>query len=110
MTANIIFRNAEFRLLWLAQLVSFIGEGIFQTAMIWWVIEVTGSGTMVGLITSVSFLPAVLIGPFAGTMADRLPPKFLLIGADSFRALLIGFFAWSAWSQTLEVNHLFWLC
>ncbi|GEM_PF-1953205 len=110
MTANIIFRNAEFRLLWLAQLVSFIGEGIFQTAMIWWVIEVTGSGTMVGLITSVSFLPAVLIGPFAGTMADRLPPKFLLIGADSFRALLIGFFAWSAWSQTLEVNHLFLLC
>ncbi len=110
MAANIILRNAQFRLLWLAQLVSFIGEGIFQTAMIWWVIEVTGSGTMVGLITSISFLPAVLIGPFAGTMADRMPPKVLLIGADFFRALLVGFFAINAWSQTLEVNHLFWLC
>lgn len=110
MAANIILRNSEFRLLWLAQLVSFIGEGIFQTAMIWWVIQVTGSGTMVGLITSISFLPAVLIGPFAGTMVDRLPPKILLIGADFFRALLVGFFAVNAWAGTLEINHLFWLC
>ncbi|GAB4269483.1 MAG: MFS transporter [Candidatus Rifleibacteriota bacterium] len=110
MSKNIILRNAEFRLLWLAQLVSFIGEGIFQTAMIWWVIQKTGSGTIVGLITSMSFLPAVLIGPFAGTFADRLQPKTLLIGADAFRAALMGFFALSAWNETLEVNQLFWLC
>lgn len=110
MAKNIILKNAEFRLLWLAQLVSFIGEGIFQTAMIWWVIQKTGSGTTVGLITSMSFLPAVLIGPFAGTLADRLQPKILLIGADFLRAILIGFFALTAWSGTLEVNQLFWLC
>ncbi|MGM0598792.1 MAG: MFS transporter [Candidatus Rifleibacteriota bacterium] len=110
MAANVILKNAEFRLLWLAQLVSFIGEGIFQTAMIWWIIQETGSGTMVGLITSVSFLPAVIIGPFAGTLADRLQPKTLLIGADFFRACLVGTFAWMAWSGSLEVYQLFWLC
>jgi MFS family permease len=110
LAANIIVKNAEFRLLWLAQLVSFIGEGIFQTAMIWWVIQQTGSGTMVGYITSISFLPAVLIGPFAGTLADRMQPKVLLIGADFLRACLIGFFAVTAWAGTLEVVHLFWLC
>lgn len=110
MAANIIFRNPQFRLLWLGQLISFVGEGILQTAMIWWVIQKTGSGTMVGLITSISFLPAVLIGPFAGTLVDRLPPKLLLNGTDFFRAVLVGYFAVTAWSETLEVNMLFWLC
>lgn len=110
MANNIIFRNRNFRFLWLAQLVSFVGEGIFQTAMIWWVIQKTGSGTMVGLITSMSFLPAVLIGPFAGTMADRVKPKILLIGADLFRACLISFFGYMALTEQLQVNQLFWLC
>jgi MFS family permease len=107
---NIVFRNRQFRLLWLAQLASFIGEGIFYTALIWWVMEKTGSGTMVGLITSVSFLPAVLIGPYAGTMADRLKPKTLLMSADTFSGLLVAFFAFYAWTDSLQVNHLFLLC
>jgi hypothetical protein len=97
-------------LLWSAQLACFIGEGIFQTALIWWIIEKTGSGTMVGLITSISFLPAVLIGPFAGTLVDRMQPKVLLMGGDFFRAMLVAWFAFMSWSDALQIHHLFWLC
>lgn len=107
---NILFKNREFRLLWLSQLTTFIGEGIFQTAMIWWVIQQTGSGTMVGLITSMSFLPAVLIGPFAGTLVDRMNPKILLNGANLSRALFMTVFGYIAVTGNLEVYMLFWLC
>lgn len=107
---NILFKNREFRLLWLSQLTTFIGEGIFQTAMIWWVIQQTGSGTMVGLITSMSFLPAVLIGPFAGTLVDRMNPKILLNGANLSRALFMTVFGYIAISGNLEIYMLFWLC
>ena len=72
---GLIRQEPDFRRLWLAQFLAFIGEGIFQIALVWWLIQKTGSGTLVGLIMSVSFLPAVLVGPFAGTFADRLPPK-----------------------------------
>jgi MFS family permease len=104
---NIVVRNRNFRLLWLAQLVSFIGEGIFLTAMIWWIIQMTGSGTKAGFIISMSYLPAVLIGPFAGTLADMLRPKIMLIGADLFRAILVSVFGYLALNDLLQVNHLF---
>ncbi|HOY68254.1 MAG TPA: MFS transporter [Candidatus Ozemobacteraceae bacterium] len=110
MIPELLTRFCNFGLLWLAQLVSFIGEGIMQTAMIWWVITKTGSGTTVGFILSVSFLPAVLIGPFAGTLADRLPAKLLLIGADLFRACLVGGVAVMAWHQSLSIPLLLGMC
>lgn len=110
MVLDILTKQRNFGLLWLAQLVSFIGEGIMQTAMIWWVISKTGSGTTVGFIMSVSFLPAVLIGPFAGTLADRLPAKLLLIGADLFRAVLVGAVAVMAWNDHLSIPLLLGMC
>ncbi|HEY9071878.1 MAG TPA: MFS transporter [Candidatus Ozemobacteraceae bacterium] len=110
MIPEILTRHRNFGLLWLAQLISFIGEGIMQTAMIWWVITTTGSGTTVGFILSVSFLPAVLIGPFAGTLADRLPAKLLLIGADLCRACLVGAVAVLAWHQSLSIPLLLAMC
>ncbi|HNW35765.1 MAG TPA: MFS transporter [Candidatus Ozemobacteraceae bacterium] len=110
MALDILTKHRNFGLLWLAQLVSFVGEGIMQTAMIWWVISKTGSGTTVGFIMSVSFLPAVLIGPFAGTLADRLPAKLLLIGADLFRACLVGTVAVMAWHEQLSIPVLLFMC
>ncbi len=110
MFLEILTKQRNFGLLWLAQLVAFIGEGIMQTAMIWWVISKTGSGTTVGFIMSVSFLPAVLIGPFAGTLADRLPAKLLLIGADLFRACLVGAVAVTAWQDHLSIPLLLAMC
>lgn len=110
MGLSILRHHRDFRLLWLAQLVTFIGDGIFNTAMVWWLIQKTGSGSLVGLIMSVSFLPAILIGPFAGTLADRLPARLLLIGADLLRAGLVVFFAWLARLEALAVEHLFVLC
>ncbi|HNV68667.1 MAG TPA: MFS transporter [Candidatus Ozemobacteraceae bacterium] len=110
MSFPLVYQRPEFGKLWLAQLIAFIGDGIFQIAMVMWLIQKTNSGTLVGLIISVSFLPAVLIGPFAGTLADRLPPKVLLIGADVSRGLLLAIFAGVAGNDLLEVWHLFLIC
>ncbi|MFZ2959270.1 MAG: MFS transporter [Candidatus Ozemobacteraceae bacterium] len=107
---SLIRQEPDFRRLWLAQFLAFIGEGIFQIALVWWLIQKTGSGTLVGLIMSVSFLPAVLVGPFAGTFADRLPPKWLLVGADLLRSAMVLGVALLAAVDQLAVWHLFVLC
>ncbi len=88
MALGILLKKRDFGLLWVAQLISFIGDAVFGTALMWWSLKTTGSGTVVGLIQSISTLPAVVLGPFAGTLADRLRPKVLLVGSDLFRALL----------------------
>ncbi len=59
--------------------------------------ELTGSGTATGTIMLLSTLPAVLIGPFSGLIADRVNRKFLIVGMDFIRGIVV------LW---LEITHI----
>ncbi|NQT97096.1 MAG: MFS transporter [Candidatus Marinimicrobia bacterium] len=58
-------------LIWLAQLISSAGDAIYQIALIWLVLDITGSNTITGLVVLSAYLPAMLFGLMAGVMADR---------------------------------------
>lgn len=55
----------------------------------WLVYELTGSKTATGLIGMAQYLPAILIGVFAGAAVDRLNRKYVMIVADAARVLLV---------------------
>lgn len=74
--------NRNFLLLWQGQLVSTIGNQMFSLALLYWLLEVTGSATTMGLIMMASTLPVVLVALPGGTLADILPRKTLLIVSD----------------------------
>lgn len=74
--------NKNFVLLWQGQLVSQIGSQAFTIAMVYWIMEKTGSATLVGLIMMLAFLPGVVIGPIAGTFADRHSRRSIIIICD----------------------------
>ncbi len=46
----------------------------------------TGSATVLGIAAFVSYLPSILLGPFAGALIDRRNRKALMIGADALTA------------------------
>ena len=62
-------RNA--RLFFAGMLVSNIGTWMQSTAQALLVLRLTGKGTSLGLITAAQFLPMLLLGPWAGVLADR---------------------------------------
>ncbi len=64
-------RNRSFLFVWVAQLVSQSGDFIFEVALLWLVLEVTGSAFDVGIIAAGTILPGVLLGPFLGVYVDR---------------------------------------
>jgi len=48
----------------------------------WLILEVTGNPAMLGIATGLQFLPMLLIGPFAGVLADRVDRRKLLIASQ----------------------------
>jgi len=79
--------NRNFLLLWQGQLVSVLGSQAFAIAMMFWLMEATGSATLMGSLLMLSTLPTVLIGPFAGALADRTSRKRILVVCDGLAGL-----------------------
>ncbi|MBV8884663.1 MAG: MFS transporter [Chroococcidiopsidaceae cyanobacterium CP_BM_RX_35] len=81
--------NRNFFLLWQGQLISQIGNQISTIAMLFWLKQTTGSATLIGLIMMASALPSVLLGPIAGTFADRYSRRTIIICCDLFAGLMV---------------------
>jgi len=73
-------------------MVSQIGTQMFSLALLYWILETTGSATIMGLVLMAAALPGALLGPFGGTLADNLSRKRLIVFADLIRGVVaIGF-------------------
>ena len=88
------FRHPAFRYFFLGQMVSLTGTWVQMVAQSWLVYRLTGSALMLGTVVFVNQLPMLLLTPLAGTLADRLPKRRLVIATQSaqmgFAALLAG--------------------
>ena len=60
--------------------------------------------TIIGLIHTI---PPIVLGPFIGVYVDRLPKKYILIGSNVFRAVLMGLIPCAVSTDTFTVNLLY---
>src|SRR5262245_19154267 len=82
-------RHPEFQRLWLGLSISYLGDQFTIIALLWFVLQLTGSGAAVGLVIFCFGLPGVVTGAILGRLLDRYPPR-LVIGFDNLaRAALI---------------------
>jgi MFS family permease len=81
--------NRPFRLLWGARAVSYLGDSLGLVALMLHVAETTGQALAVaGLLLAGDFAPA-LLGPLAGTVADRLDRRRVMIGCELVQGALV---------------------
>jgi DHA3 family macrolide efflux protein-like MFS transporter len=102
-----IFKNRNFIFLWVGQTISLMGDNLYYLALMWWVLEKTGSTAAMATVAICSSIPSIILGPIAGTYADRIDRKRLLISMDFGRAILIATPAILLWFDALQVWHIF---
>ena len=76
-------RIRNYRLYFIAQLVSVSGTWMQSVAQAWLVLRLTGSGVDLGIVTGLQFLPMLLFGPWGGLVADRVDKRRLLFATQT---------------------------
>ena len=84
--ASLRFRN--YRLYFVSQIISFSGTWMQSIALSWLVLELTGSGTALGTVLAMQFLPTLLLAPVGGVLADRFEKRKLIMGTQTAAGLL----------------------
>ena len=84
-----VFRNRNFTLMWIGQLISTAGTALSSLAASILVYRETGSALSVGLMLMATALPSVFVGLVAGVFVDRYDRKRIMIAADVLRALIV---------------------
>jgi len=86
---RLVRTNRNFRLLWLAQIVSEIGDWLYSVAIYSLLFELTGSARAVATALVLQVLPQFFIGPTAGVVNDRMSRKRVMIVADLGRSVVV---------------------
>src|SRR4029453_11353900 len=76
-------RHAEFRRLWLSQLVSQVGTQMQSVALHWHIYLLTGSPLALGLVGLTRALPTALFSLWGGVVADRRDRRLVMLAAQS---------------------------
>lgn len=86
---RLLGENRDFRLLWLAQVVSELGDWLYAVAVYSLLLQLTGRAESVGIAVVLQLLPQVLVAPTAGVLNDRLNRRAIMIGADIARIFIV---------------------
>ena len=71
-----------FTIVWVGQVISFLGSGMTWFALTIWAWEITGQATALALVGFFAFGPTVLLSPVAGALVDRWNRKLVMMLSD----------------------------
>ncbi|MDT4959017.1 MAG: hypothetical protein QOD31_2816 [Pseudonocardiales bacterium] len=81
-------KTRNYRLYASGQLVSLTGTWMQRVAQDWLVLELTNSGTALGIVTALQFGPSLVLGLWGGMLADRYDKRKLLLGTQTALAVV----------------------
>src|ERR1043166_7958543 len=84
--ASLYIRN--YRLYYFGQIISTSGTFMQSVAQAWLVLKLTNSGFALGFVSTLQYLPFLVLGPYGGVIADRFPKQKILYFTQSIAGLL----------------------
>ena len=90
-------------------LLSRTGDQLTTIALLWFVLDVTGSSVAVGLVLLCAGLPPVVTGPLLGRALDRWSPRRVMVADNLLRAALVGAIPVLHWLGRLDMPLIYGL-
>lgn len=81
--------NKDFILMLQGGTVSGLGDLLYSVAIGFWVYEMTGSNTLMGVMSSISMFMTMIVMPFSGTIIDKCNRKAIIVGMDVLRGIIM---------------------
>ena len=86
-------KNKNFIIVVIGQIISLLGNTIQRFCMSLYILDLTGSATTFSKILAISTLPYILFAPIAGSLADTVNRKKIMVYLDFLSAALLGIYA-----------------
>src|SRR5437764_2207547 len=91
-------RHRNYRLFFWGQLVSLIGTWMQQTAMMWFVYQITNSKLLLGVVAAMGSAPMMLFSIWGGSLADRHPKRSILLATQAAQMICAFVLAAGVWA------------
>lgn len=107
-TAGAPTRNFRtFLLMWFGGTISALGSALTGFVIGVWAFQQTGSATLYSLIAVAGIVPALLVAPFAGALADRWDRRVMMVWSTVAAMVITGVTATLMTTGRLEIWHLY---
>lgn len=98
--------HRNFRLFWTGQCISLVGTWMQNIGQSWLVLQLTHSAFKLGMVTAIQFTPMMLFSLFAGTIADKLPKRRVLLITQSSLMILAVILATLSYFKIIQYWHI----
>ncbi|HBY97711.1 MAG TPA: MFS transporter [Chloroflexi bacterium] len=88
-----VLRGRNFRLLWIGEAISLLGDQFHLIVLPWLVLQLTGNGLAMGTVLATAGIPRALFMLVGGALTDRFSPRGLMLGSNLLRLGLVALLA-----------------
>lgn len=100
-------KHRSFALLWSGQALSRLGDSVYRVALAWWVLEKTGSATVMATVFILSYTPMLVFALIGGVTVDRFSRVRVMFVADILRFVLLIVVSLLSFGALLKLWHVY---
>ena len=102
-------RHRGFRMVWLGETVSMLGDQFYLVALPWVALALSGSSLALGLVLMAAAIPRAALMLVGGALSDRYDPRTIMIASSAIRATLVAVLGLLVWTDAAQLWHLYLL-
>ncbi len=102
-----LLRERPFRMLWIGQTISLLGDQCYLVALPWLVLQLTGSAVAMGTILMAAAIPRSVLMLIGGAVTDRVSPRKVMLSANWARTVFVAAIGLLVWYHLLQLWELY---